>query len=279
MSTPRQSPLFHAEQADRYSRQDLIIEYQNSFECRLVVLIDLIFPQSMSLFEELIYDASPDQDLHLLLATPGGDGETAVRLIRSAQARCRELTIMVPDQAKSAGTIMCLGAHHIGMGPTSDLGPVDPQFQMPNGNLVSAKSIIAAVKSAEEAVQNHPESFPIHASLLSGVDALLLEAAKAAMSRGAELVQDALRSNPARSADEAVAIADKLKQQLIDTPSSHAAIFGADDADAIGLPVLKLDPQSPQWRLIWRLWAKYLVTGERWYEGERCSKSLGQRPF
>lgn len=279
MTDPTQSPIYHAEQADRYSRQEILKEYQTQFECRLVVMIDVIFPQSVSLFEELVYDASPNEDLHILLATPGGDGETAVRLVRSAQARCRELTILVPDQAKSAGTIMCLGAHHIAMGPTSDLGPVDPQFQMPNGSLVSAKSIIAAVKSAEEAVQRNPESFPIHASLLAGVDALMLEAAKAAMSRGGELVQDALTSNPDRSADEATTIAERLREQLIDTPSSHAAIFGAADAAAVGLPVLPLDPAASQWQLLWRLWTKYLVTGERWYEGMRSSKSLGVRPF
>jgi membrane-bound ClpP family serine protease len=46
----------------------------------------------------------PQQNLHLLLDTPGGDGETAIRVVRSAQARCRELTVIVPNQAKSAGT-------------------------------------------------------------------------------------------------------------------------------------------------------------------------------
>ena len=34
-----------------------------------------------------------------MLSTPGGDGETAIRLIRQAQSRCRELTVIVPDQA------------------------------------------------------------------------------------------------------------------------------------------------------------------------------------
>jgi len=105
-------------------------------------MVDAIFPYAITLFEELVYDAKPSQDLHLILATPGGDGETAVRLVRSAQARCRELTVIVPDIAKSAGTVLALGAHHILMGPVSDLGPIDPQFQQPTGELVSAKDII-----------------------------------------------------------------------------------------------------------------------------------------
>lgn len=71
-----------------------------------------------------------------------------MRLVRSAQARCRRLTVIVPDQAKSAATLLALGAHQILMGPTSDLGPVDPQFQLGENDLVSAKAIIAAVEKA-----------------------------------------------------------------------------------------------------------------------------------
>jgi len=52
-----------------------------------------------------LFDADPDQDLHVLLGAPGGDGETAFRLIRQAQSRCREFTVIVPDQAKSAGSL------------------------------------------------------------------------------------------------------------------------------------------------------------------------------
>ena len=48
-----------------------------------------------------------------------------------AQSRCRKLTVIVPDQAKSAGTMFVLGADRVYMGPTSDLGPVDPQFPLP----------------------------------------------------------------------------------------------------------------------------------------------------
>ena len=81
-----------------------------------------------------------------MLSTQGGDGETALR--RQAQSRCAELTVIVPDQAKSTGTLFVLGADHIYLGPTSDLGPVDPQLLLPNGQLAAAKAIIAAGRRA-----------------------------------------------------------------------------------------------------------------------------------
>lgn len=277
MIHPTQSPLFHAEHSERYSRQDLINEYQDKHDCRLVVVIDVIGPWSVTVFEELIYDANPEQDMHLLLHTPGGDGEVAVRLARTAQSRCKQLTIVVPDQAKSAGTLLCFGAHCIGMGPTSDLGPVDPQLQFPDGTLTSAKSIIAAVEAAEAAVQRAPESFPIHAALLAKVDALMVQNARSALARSNELVKEALRSNPDREEAKVEEIALALQEKLIDTATSHAAVFGPEDAHAAGLPVTRLDPASDQWRLLWRLWVKYFATGMRWYEASRSSKALGPR--
>src|SRR5205823_5550063 len=99
------------------------------------------------------------------------DGETAVRLVRAAQARCRELTVLVPNQAKSAGTLLAMGAHHILMGPTSDLGQVDPQFQTPERSLYSAKDLIAAVENAETAIAANPGTYPLHVSLLADVTA------------------------------------------------------------------------------------------------------------
>jgi membrane-bound ClpP family serine protease len=272
LELPAQSPLFHAEQADRYERQRLITAYQQRFSCRLVVVVDQILPYGMTLFEELIYDADPGEDLHLLLFTPGGDGETAIRMARSAQVRCREFTVIVPDLAKSAGTILTLGAHRILMGPTSDLGPIDPQLQTSGGTLVSAKDIIAAVDEATDRVQSAPETYALHAALLADVTALMVQQARAALARTDDLLEEALRANPDRSADEVEALRQSLSEPLIREAKSHGAIFGLTEALAAGLPVMAADPASDQWQLIWRLWTKYFAAGQRFYEGERASK-------
>jgi hypothetical protein len=269
---PIQSPLFHAEQADRYDRQRLIKLYQHRFSCRLVTVVDQILPYSVTLFEELIYDANPAEDLHLMLATPGGDGETAVRLARAAQTRCREFTVIIPDQAKSAGTILALGAHHILMGPVGDLGPIDPQLQTANDTLVSAKDVIAAVDEATERVQSAPETYPLHASLLAEVTALMVQQARAALARTDDILEQALRANRDREVNEVYRLRETLSEPLLTEAKSHGAIFGAEEALAAGLPVAVADPNSFQWQLIWRLWAKYFAMNMRCYEGERASK-------
>ena len=133
-------------------RQRQIRAYENLTHTRLVVLIGYLETFSITFFEDLLIDVDPGDDLHLLLDTPGGDGESAIRLVRQAQSRCRELSVIVPDRAKSAGTILALGAHRIVMGPTSDLGPIDPQFLYSDGRIAAAKAILAAFDRAERQV-------------------------------------------------------------------------------------------------------------------------------
>ena len=278
LSLPPQTPLFHASQSARYERQELIRQYEATYNCCLIVLSDVIFPRSVTLFEDLIYDANPNVDLHLLLYSPGGDGETAVRLVRAAQARCRELTVIVPDAAKSAATLLAMGAHHILMAPTSDLGPIDPQF-VRDGNLVAAKDIIAAVDDAAKKVQEAPDTYPLYASLLSNVDALEVQQARSALDRTEDLLYEALKSNPGRDDACVRDLSDRLKEPLITRPRTHAALFGMQDAKAAGLPVREVDLQGEQWKLIWRLWAKYYhlgaVSGDAsFYEGRRSSWEL-----
>jgi hypothetical protein len=269
---PQQSPLFHAQQASRYERQQLIASYESLYKCRLIVLIDAIFPYSVTPFEELIYDNPLGQDIHLILATPGGDGETAVRLVRAAQARCKELTVIVPDVAKSAGTLLALGAHWILMGPASDLGPIDPQFQFPDGSLVSAKDMIAAVDDATKKVQQAPDTYPIHAALLSDVTALMVQQARSELLRTGDLLEEALASNPDRTAAQVTALKKKLRVPLIQRPKTHAAIFNVSDAQKVDLPAVAVDIQSEQWQRIWRLWAKYYaMPPSRVYEGVKAS--------
>jgi ClpP class serine protease len=266
------SPLFDAQHELRYQRQTLISEYEQKYRCRFIVLIDAIFSFGVTLFEELIFDASPEEDLHLLLSSPGGDGETAVRLVRAAQSRCKELTVIVPDQAKSAGTLLALGAHNILMGPTSDLGPIDPQLQLKPNALVSAKDIIAAVEDAAKKVQESPATYPLYASLLSDVTALTLQQARSSLNRTADLLHDALRSNPDRSSDEVERLKANLKGALVDSPQSHAAIFGAQAALDAGLPVAAADTGSEQWNAVWRLWTRYFHLNSRVYEGRKASQ-------
>lgn len=272
-----QSPLLEAQNSSRYERQALIADYERRTSCRLVVMVGEILSDGVTFLEEIIHNSDPAQDLHLILASPGGDGETAVRLARSMQARCRELTVIIPTEAKSAATLLCLGAHRIVMAPFSDLGPVDPQI-WDGQYLVAAKHIVAAVDDAVEKVLAHPSVAPIYQTLLADLDAVAVQEARSALARSNELLDEALRSNPDRTPAETDALRESLQQRLIDRPQSHGALSNADDAAAAGLPVIKADLSGDEWGLLWRLWARYFAMGpnRRIYEGSDSFIELGR---
>jgi len=276
-AAPAPTPLYEAFHAGRYERQRLIREYQEAYECRLIVMIDDIFPDSVTPFEELIHEADPDENLHLMLNTAGGDGEIAVRLLRTAQSRCRELTVIVPDEAKSAGTLIAIGAHHILMGPASDLGPIDPQMRLSaeDGGLVAAKDLVAAVEDAAKRVKQAPSTYPIFASLLEAVSAIQVQQARSAMARTDKLLALALKVNTSRSAAQIKALTTALTKPLVKETDYHGAIFGGQEAEDVGLPVVRVNPADDQWQRIWKLWTRYFVLPEHdhvhVYEGERAS--------
>ena len=267
------SPLYEAHHAPRYERQSLIRQYQDAYDCRLVVLIDYLFTESIRLFEETLFDANPEQDLHVMLYTLGGDGETALRLVHQAQSRCKNLTVIVPDQAKSAGTLLVLGADRILMGPTSDLGPIDPQFRLANGSFASAKTIIAAVEDAERRIQVNPETYPLHTSLLNDISALLVQQAKDAIGRADDQLKEALAYAEGRDDDQVNDLATRLREPLIQDTQSHGTAISSRHAKELGLPVEEVPTSEVQWQIIWRMWAKYTALNAVYiYEGQTASQ-------
>jgi ClpP class serine protease len=201
-------------------------------------------------------------------------------MVRSMQSRSSELTVLVPDMAKSAATLLCLGANKIMMGPAGDLGPVDPQFQIGGRALASAKEIVAAVDEAERRIKDHPDTYPLFAGLLSDVNMLMVEQARSALDRTEALVREALSCCETRSPEKVKELTKALKAPLIDEPKSHSAVIDAQAAKNFGLPAESFDPTSDDWRRVWGLWTRYFTLG-CWpagftavYEGRRASHIL-----
>jgi len=155
----------------------LIANYETHTGARLLAAIDTIDIDFALNLEEHLQGAKGDRELHVLLRSPGGNGEQALRAIRVLQSRCSKLVFVIPDMAKSAATLLALGADEIRLGPASDLGPIDPQMNIAGG-WYEAKDIISAVAQAEEAVAQNWSLTPLWANLLAQVTALDVRAAQ-----------------------------------------------------------------------------------------------------
>ena len=73
----------------------------------------------------------------VILDTPGGVVEVVERMVSVLRSVYDEVTVIVPDRAMSAGTILALSADRIMMDHLSCLGPIDPQIER-DGKLVPA---------------------------------------------------------------------------------------------------------------------------------------------
>lgn len=71
----------------------------------------------------------PGQEISIILHTPGGDPDCAYRIAAFLQRRCGSFNVLVPNIAKSGGTLWALGAKSIQMGEIAELGPLDIQIR------------------------------------------------------------------------------------------------------------------------------------------------------
>lgn len=78
----------------------------------------------------------------VILDTPGGVVEVVERMVATQRSKYRNVTVIVPDRAMSAGTIFALSADRIMMDYFSCLGPIDPQIEK-DGKLVPALSYLS----------------------------------------------------------------------------------------------------------------------------------------
>jgi len=69
------------------------------------------------------------KDILLILGSRGGQIEPAYLISKNCKAASKaRFVVAIPRRAKSAATLLALGADEIHMGGMSELGPIDPQF-------------------------------------------------------------------------------------------------------------------------------------------------------
>jgi ClpP class serine protease len=100
----------------------------------------------------------------LLLHTRGGSPVPAYLISRYLKTSSTQgFVAIIPRRAKSAGTLLALGAGEIHMGMMSELGPVDPQFRnLPALGLGTALDYVAGV------AVKHPAAADMLAKYLIG---------------------------------------------------------------------------------------------------------------
>ena len=274
------TPMFTAMNAARYQRQALIREIQSDGPTLLCYVagvraqVDRIDTLG---FVDMLHNVMPDEPVDLLLHTPGGDVDAAEKLISLVRNRVGEkgtLRVIVPDFAKSAGTLMALGADTIVMSDSSELGPIDPQVCLKDGNgndiTHSVLMYLDAHAAARQALREVPDDTSNRIAF-EKFDPTVVRKFTAVRARAQKFAEGLLK----RRGLNFTAIASDL-MDLAKFPS-HGQMIGWELADSIGLAVTYMPPSDPIWRRYWALYCHLrlaIESEQRVYESNFVSLIL-----
>lgn len=91
------------------------------------------------------------KSLHLVIVTEGGNADVAFKVGRCLQSLYDNVTAVVPGWCKSAGTLVCIGAHKLVIGDLGELGPLD--VQIAKADDLGGRSSGLAIESAFRSLQ------------------------------------------------------------------------------------------------------------------------------
>ena len=257
--TISKTPMFTATHAGRYQRQALLKEIeakQSDAELICYVSGDLreIERDDALGFVDLLHNVPVAKNIDLLLHTVGGDVDAAQKLIEMVHARLGQtgrLRVIVPDFAKSAGTLMALGGDEIVMSDSSELGMIDPQFKLKDerGNeiVTSVVAYLEAYREHVDGVRHDPED-PVSAAMLSQFDPIVVRKFQGYRDRTRDIAMRMLNCQGAASTRISEALMDLQRWK------SHGQMIGHGDARQLGLEITYRAPDDELWQKYWHLY-------------------------
>jgi hypothetical protein len=256
-SAPTKTPMYEAIHAPRYHRQMLIKTIEQEHKCRLICYVSgrgaTIDRDDIAGFMEMLHNIQPGENIDLLLHTRGGDVDAAEKLMALVQATVGggQFRVIIPDFAKSAGTLMALGADTLIMSDSSELGTIDPQIWSDDGRgnpiCHSVLCYLDAFKDHSEALRKNPED-PVASLMLSKLDPTTLRNFEAIRDRARNFAEDQLKRKGRNFSEIASALLDTTRWP------SHGQMIKWQDARELGLGVDYLPPRSKQWQAYWQLY-------------------------
>jgi hypothetical protein len=211
------------------------------------------------------YPKSRTDPINVLLNSPGGSLDSAYSTVLYLSAYAKELRVFVPGRAKSASTLLAIGADRLYLSAFGELGPLDTQIADPRNpaTTVSAldcyqsvdyvrafgfNTIIAAlpqlVKSTDRQIPvkdllETASTFAIGAitPVMSTITALDLGGWGRSLRIGEQYARMLLA---AKSKDGDVAQADRIARQLVYGYTHHPFPIDYNEAERIGLEVTRM---------------------------------------
>jgi len=195
--------------------------------------------------------------IDLVLHSYGGAVDTPYKVVMLVREFCDEFAVIVPYVAKSAASMLVLGADEVVMGPISELGPIDPLVKHPiyKDMLVPVQAVWHCLDYLQRSISNSPDpevaAFMV-APLLNKLDPWLIGDYEKTIKASWQYAETLLSRYMLKDDPERV---QSVTQALTEGYFSHGYSIGRREAKELGLRVT--DAQGELWDVIWKLYLAY----------------------
>lgn len=197
-------------------------------------------------FVSVVNGMNRSSGLSLILHTPGGSVNAAEALVEFLRSEFEDIEVLVPALAMSAGTMISLSADRVVMGRQSQLGPIDPQFNV-HGSIYSATSIVDTFEEAKLETQKNPNFRHVWTPVLNEMGFTSLIDARKAISLSETLVTNWLRTGMFKDDPQGEDKSTRVAQYFNDASVhlSHGRRIGFQEVKDQGIKceLLEDDPQ------------------------------------
>jgi len=198
------------------------------------------------------------EKIDLFLNSYGGAVDTPYKIVNLIREFCDNFSVIIPFVAKSAATMVAIGADEIVMGPISELGPIDPLVRHPiyTDLWVPVQSIRLCIDFMEEKLAQSKDT-KITASVLypisNKLDPWILGDYEKSIKASYQYAEALLENNMFKeNKDRAKSVTKVMTEKYF----SHGYCINRKEAlNDLGLNIVYAD--GDMWHLIWALYLAY----------------------
>ena len=220
--------------------------------------------EDVNAFMSVMFGMTWSKNLTLVLHTPGGVMNAAETIVAYLRSKFRDIEVIVPTYAMSAGTMISLAANRIVMGRQSQLGPIDPQFLM-GQRAQSARAIVEQFEAAREEILQNAAAAGVWFPILQPLGPALLQEAKYALDYGEKMAAKWLEQYMFAGKPNAIDLAKKAAGHFNNATghTSHGRRIDRDEARGQGLEVEDLEDSQELQEAVLTLYHLATITIEK----------------
>jgi len=208
------------------------------------------------LYEQLTQIGRTEK-IDLLLHSYGGAVDTPYKVVMLIREFCNEFGVIVPFVAKSAASMLVLGADEVVMGPFSELGPIDPLIKHPlyKDLWVPVQAIRYCIDYLQRSIADNPNPelvADLITPMIGKLDPWLIGDYEKALKASRQYAEALLSRYMLKDKPDLVPI---VTRALTEGYFSHGYPIGRKEAKELGLRVTVAEDEL--WDIIWSLYKGY----------------------